>query len=47
MSHQDTLIPEVFTIGLFCRITEGPDEVHMTQLDQLTARELTPHWRPT
>jgi acyl-CoA dehydrogenase len=39
---QDTLIPEVFTIGRFCRIADGPDEVHMSQLGKLTARELTP-----
>ena len=38
---QDTLIPEVFTIGRFCRIADGPDEVHMSQLGKLTARELT------
>ena len=39
---QDTLIPEVFTVGRFCRIADGPDEVHMSQLGKLTARELTP-----
>ena len=39
---QDTMIPEVFTIGRFCRIADGPDEVHMSQLGKLTARELTP-----
>ena len=38
---QDTLIPEVFTVGRFCRIADGPDEVHMSQLGKLTARELT------
>ena len=38
---QDTFIPEVFTIGQFCRIANGPDEVHMFQLGTLTARELT------
>ena len=47
MSHQDTMIPEVFTTGLCCRIAEGPYEVLMSQLDQLIARELTPYWRPT
>ena len=41
MSHQDTMIPEVFTIGRFCSIGEGPDEVHMSQLGNLAARELT------
>ena len=38
---QDTMIPEVFTIGRFCRIADGPDEVHMSQSGKLTARELT------
>ena len=38
---QDTMIPEVFTIGRFYRIADGPDEVHMFQLGTLTARELT------
>jgi acyl-CoA dehydrogenase len=37
---QDTMIPDVFTIGRFCRIADGPDEVHMSQLGKLTAREL-------
>ena len=27
MSHQDTMIPEVFTLGRFCRIADGPDKV--------------------
>ena len=35
---QDTFIPEVFTIGQFCRIANDPDEVHMFQLGTLTAR---------
>ena len=38
---QDTMIPEVFTIGQFCRIANGPDEVYVFQLGTLTARELT------
>ena len=37
---QDTMIPDVFTIGRFCRIADGPDEVHMSQLGKLTARDL-------
>jgi acyl-CoA dehydrogenase len=37
---QDTLIPEVFTLARFSRIAAGPDEVHMSQLGNLTAREL-------
>jgi len=37
---QDTLIPQVFTLARFSRIADGPDEVHMSQLGKLTAREL-------
>ena len=37
---QDTLIPSVFTTARFCRIADGPDEVHMSQLGKLTARAL-------
>ena len=37
---QDTLIPEVFTLARFSRIADWPDEVHMSQLGKLTAREL-------
>jgi acyl-CoA dehydrogenase len=37
---QDTLIPAVFTLARFSRIADGPDEVHMSQLGKLTAREL-------
>ena len=37
---QDTMIPEAFTIARFCRIADGPDEVHMSQLGKMTAREL-------
>ncbi len=37
---QDTLIPSVFTLARFSRIADGPDEVHMSQLGKLTAREL-------
>ena len=39
---QDTLIPHVFTLARFSRIADGPDEVHMSQLGKMTARELTP-----
>ena len=42
MSHQHTIIPEVFTIDRYCRIADGPNEVHMSQLGKLTTRELTP-----
>ena len=37
---QDTLIPDVFTFSRICRIADGPDEVHMSQLAKLTLREL-------
>jgi acyl-CoA dehydrogenase len=37
---QDTMIPTAFTTSRFCRIADGPDEVHMSQLGKLTAREL-------
>jgi len=37
---QDTMIPEAFTTARFCRIADGPDEVHMSQLGKLTIREL-------
>lgn len=37
---EDTLIPHVFTVARFCRIADGPDEVHMSQLGKLTLREL-------
>ena len=36
------MTPEVFTIGRFCRIADGPDEVQMSRLGKLTAREPTP-----
>jgi acyl-CoA dehydrogenase len=35
---QDTLLPDVFTRARFCRIADGPDEVHMSQLGKLTIR---------
>ena len=35
-------IREVFNIGRFCRIADGPDEVHLSHLGKLTDRELTP-----
>ena len=36
---QDTMIPEAFTTARFCRIADGPDEVHMSQLGKLTIRD--------
>ncbi len=38
---QDTLIPAVFTRARFCRIADGPDEVHMSQLGKMTVRDQT------
>ena len=37
---QDTIIPEAFTVARFCRIADGPDEVHMSQLGKLTISDL-------
>jgi acyl-CoA dehydrogenase len=37
---QDTMIPDVFTHARFCRLADGPDEVHMSQLAKLTIRDL-------
>jgi len=37
---QDTMIPTAFTTSRFCRIADGPDEVHMSQLGKLTIRDL-------
>ena len=37
---QDTLLPEVFTRARFCRIADGPDEVHMSQLGKLTIKRI-------
>jgi acyl-CoA dehydrogenase len=34
------MIPDVFTLARFSRIADGPDEVHMSQLGKMTAREL-------
>jgi len=37
---QDTPVPYIFTTARFCRIADGPDEVHMSQLGKLTIKEL-------
>ena len=37
---QDTPLAQIFTISRFCRIADGPDEVHMSQLAKLTIRSL-------
>ena len=38
---QDTMIPSVFTTARFCRIADGPDEVHMSQLGKMTMRGMS------
>ena len=38
---QDTLIPTVFARARFCRIADGPDEVHMSQLEKMTLGEMS------
>ena len=37
---QDTLVPAVFLQARVCRIADGPDEVHMSQLAKLTIKEV-------
>ncbi len=37
---QDTPLAHIFTTSRFCRIADGPDEVHMSQLAKLTMRSL-------
>jgi len=37
---QDTPLPHVFASARFCRIADGPDEVHMSQLARRTIRDL-------
>jgi acyl-CoA dehydrogenase len=37
---QDTPLAHIFTISRFCRIADGPDEVHMSQLAKLTIKSL-------
>jgi acyl-CoA dehydrogenase len=38
---QDTPLGHFFTTSRFCRIADGPDEVHMSQLAKLTMRSLS------
>mgnify|MGYP003309603362 FL=1 len=38
---QDTPLAHIFTTSRFCRIADGPDEVHMSQLAKLTIRSLS------
>ena len=38
---QDTPLAPLFTTSRFCRIADGPDEVHMSQLAKLTMRSLS------
>ena len=33
---QDTPLAHIFTTSRFCRIADGPDEVHISQLAKLT-----------
>ena len=47
---EDVLIGEIFLHARFCRIANGPDEVHMSQLGKWTIRdapesELSGCWR--
>ena len=37
---QDTPLAHIFTTSRFCRIADGPDEVHMSQLAKMTMRSL-------
>jgi acyl-CoA dehydrogenase len=37
---QDTPLAHIFTTSRFCRIADGPDEVHMSQLAKLTISSL-------
>jgi len=37
---QDTPLAHIFTTSRFCRIADGPDEVHMSQLAKLTINSL-------
>ena len=38
---QDTPLAHIFTTSRFCRIADGPDEVHMSQLAKLTMRSMS------
>mgnify|MGYP000370690815 FL=1 len=38
---QDTPLAHIFTTCRFCRVADGPDEVHMSQLAKLTMRSLS------
>ena len=38
---QDTPLAHIFTTSSFCRIADGPDEVHMSQLAKLTIRSIS------
>lgn len=40
---QDTPLAHIFMVSRFCRIADGPDEVHMSQLAKLTIRALGRH----
>ena len=36
---QDTSLPEIWAYARLCRLADGPDEVHMSQLGKLTIRQ--------
>ncbi len=38
---QDTPVAHIFAVSRFCRVADGPDEVHMSQLGKMTIRALT------
>ena len=37
---QDTILPEIFTYARLCRLADGPDEVHMSQLGKLVIKDV-------
>jgi acyl-CoA dehydrogenase len=37
---QDTPLPEIFAYARLCRLADGPDEVHMSQLGKLVIKQV-------
>lgn len=37
---QDTILPEIFSYARLCRLADGPDEVHMSQLGKLVIKDV-------
>jgi acyl-CoA dehydrogenase len=37
---QDTILPEIFGYARLCRLADGPDEVHMSQLGKLVIKDV-------